>query len=257
MIALFGLLIIIFVSIIVVRIGAIALELTGLSSEVASFQAQSAFSGVGFTTTESEVIVNHPVRRKIIRILILLGSVGITSSIATLILTFVGQSGESALLRGIILFIGLMVIYIFARSNVVYRLMKGLIIKALKKWTTLRVFDYEQILGLSKGYSICRIAVKEESWLSNRKLKDLKLNLEGILVLAIFRKIGDKEKVIGAPKGETEILPGDILMCYGREEALKDLAQRVKGHEGDKSHEKEIEKEQQLEKVREMQGGFD
>lgn len=257
MIALFSLLIIIFVSIIVVRIGAIALELTGLSPEVASFQAQSAFSGVGFTTTESEVIVNHPVRRKIIRILILLGSVGVTSSIATLILTFVGQSGEAALLRGIILFIGLMVIYVFARSNVVYKLMKGLIIKALKRWTTLRVFDYEQILGLSKGYSISRIMVKEESWLSNRKLKDLKLNLEGILVLAIFRRIGDEEKVIGAPKGETEILPGDVLMCYGREEALKDLAQRIKGQEGDKSHEKEVEKEQQLEKIREMKEGFD
>jgi len=46
-------------------------------------------------------------------------------------------------------------------------------------------------------------------------------------------------------------------MCYGREEALKNLAQRIKGYEGDKAHEKEIEKEQQLEKVREMKGGFD
>ncbi|RKY36642.1 MAG: potassium transporter TrkA [Candidatus Omnitrophota bacterium] len=257
MIALFGLLIIISISIIVVRIGAIALELTGLSSEIATFQAQSAFSGVGFTTAESEVIVNHPVRRKIIRILILLGSVGITSSIATLILTFVGQSRESALLRGIILVLGLVVIYIFARSKIVYNLMKRVIIKSLGRWTTLRIFDYEQILGLSRGYSICRIVVKEESWLSNRKLKDLKLNLEGILVLAIFRKIDDEEKVMGAPKGDTEILAGDVLMCYGREEALKNLAQRIKGYEGDKAHEKEIEKEQQLEKVREMKGGFD
>jgi len=49
MIALFTLLTIVLMPIIVVRIGAIALELTGLSPEIASFQAQSAFSGAGFT----------------------------------------------------------------------------------------------------------------------------------------------------------------------------------------------------------------
>ena len=91
MIALISLLIIIALSIIVVRIGAIALELTGLSSEIASFQAQSAFSGAGFTTTESEAMVTHPVRRRIIRILILLGGAGVTTSMATLVLAFVGQ----------------------------------------------------------------------------------------------------------------------------------------------------------------------
>jgi hypothetical protein len=74
MIALVSLLVIIALSIIVVRIGSIALELTGVSSEIASFQAQSAFSGVGFTTTESETIVTHPVRRRIIKILILWGT---------------------------------------------------------------------------------------------------------------------------------------------------------------------------------------
>ena len=68
MYALISLLIVIVVSIIIVRIGAVALEMTGLSRELATFQAQSAFSGVGFTTSESEHVVSHPVRRKIIRL---------------------------------------------------------------------------------------------------------------------------------------------------------------------------------------------
>ena len=84
MVALISLLVIITLSIVAVRIGAIALELTGLSPEIASFQAQSAFSGAGFTTSEAEVIVSHPVRRRIVRILILFGSAGLTTSIATL-----------------------------------------------------------------------------------------------------------------------------------------------------------------------------
>ena len=47
MVAIIGLLIILILSLTVVRIGAIALELTGLSTDVAALQAQSAFSGVG------------------------------------------------------------------------------------------------------------------------------------------------------------------------------------------------------------------
>jgi len=257
MIALFGLLTVVVLSIICVRIGAIALELTGLSPEVAAFQAQSAFSGTGFTTSESEIIVSHPVRRKIIRILILLGSMGITSSIATLVLTFVGQSVETMLIRAGILTIGLLAILLFARSKYIYRVMKKIITKALEKWTQVRIYDYEQILGLSKGYTISKITVKPESWMAGCKLKDLKLDLEGTLVLAIYRKVNGEEKFIGAPKGDTVIQKGDVLICYGREDASRGLSQRCKGVEGNKEHEMQVQKEQQLAKMREIRGGFD
>lgn len=53
MIALFAL---IDVSLLVVRIGTVALQKTGLTRGVAAFQAQSAFMGVGFTTSESEAV---------------------------------------------------------------------------------------------------------------------------------------------------------------------------------------------------------
>jgi hypothetical protein len=176
MIALFTLLTIVLMPIIVVRIGAIALELTGLSPEIASFQAQSAFSGAGFTTQESEAIVTHPLRRRIIRILILLGSAGFTTSIATLVLAFVGERGKSFLTRGEVLIIGLLVIFLFARSKFIYKIMKKVISRALIKWSTMRIFDYEQLLGFHEGYSISRITVRPESWLSEKKLSELRLD---------------------------------------------------------------------------------
>jgi len=40
-------LLVVLFSIIIVRIGTVALTMTGLSREIAAFQAQSAFSGVG------------------------------------------------------------------------------------------------------------------------------------------------------------------------------------------------------------------
>jgi len=94
MLALFSFIIVILFSLIVVKIGAIALEATGLSIDISQFQSQSAFSGVGFTTQESEVLMAHPVRRKILRFLMLMGSAGLTSAVATLILTFMRAEGE-------------------------------------------------------------------------------------------------------------------------------------------------------------------
>ena len=60
LIAILTLFIIIFMSLLVMRIATMALMLTGLSRESARFQARSAYTGVGFTTTESESIAGHP-----------------------------------------------------------------------------------------------------------------------------------------------------------------------------------------------------
>lgn len=229
MIALFGLLIIILMSIVVIRIGSIALELTGLSPEIASFQAQSAFSGVGFTTRESEAIVTHPVRRRIIRILILLGSAGVTTSMATLVLAFVGEHGKAVAIRGLILLTGILAIFLFARSRHIYVLMRKIISAALEKWTTLRIFDYEELLGFNEGYAISRIAVRNDSWLVDKKLGELRLDQHAILILAIYRKINNKkEAFIGGPTGDTIIKAKDVLVCYSKEDVSKQLARKQK-----------------------------
>ena len=57
MLPLLGLFFIILTSLTEVCIAASLLELTGLSSEIASFQAISAFFGIGYTTSEAESVV--------------------------------------------------------------------------------------------------------------------------------------------------------------------------------------------------------
>ena len=220
MIALFSLLVIVSLSIIAVRIGAIALELTGLSTEIASFQAQSAFSGAGFTTTESEAMVTHPVRRRIIRILILMGSAGVTTSIATLVITFVGQTGRGVIVRGQFLLIGLLCIFLFARSRHLYKIMKIVITKALKRWTALRVYDYEQLFGLGQGYAIAKISILKVNPWRNKPIKDLKLQLEDLLILAVYRKTAGKMHFIGAPNGDFILKVNDELICYAKEDTI-------------------------------------
>jgi len=93
MISILSLLVIITLSILITRLATLALAHTGLSREAARFQARSAFTGVGFTTTESEKVVNHPVRRRILLLLMLLGNAGIVSAITSLLLGFM-DSGD-------------------------------------------------------------------------------------------------------------------------------------------------------------------
>lgn len=253
MFAVVSLLVIIMLSVIVVRIGSAALELTGLSSEVASFQAQSAFSGVGFTTTESEVIVNHPVRRRIIRILILLGSAGITSSVATLVITFVGQTGVNLAFRGLSLFVGVGTIFFLSKSRLVSHVLKRVIKKALKTWTHVRIYDYEELLGLANDYIISRIVVSTTNWMVDRTLKDLHLEQEGILIISIYRKQSGKEKFIGIASGDVEVRNGDILVCYSRSENAKALARRPQGPDGDKEHNEYVAAEKKRMELQRME----
>ena len=51
--------------------------------------------GVGFTTKESETLVNHPVRRRIVRILMWGGYSGIVVSVATIVSGVGSSDGAS------------------------------------------------------------------------------------------------------------------------------------------------------------------
>jgi hypothetical protein len=75
-VALASVIVVALVSLLIARVATVALALTGLSREAARFQARSALSGTGFTTSEAEAVVNHPVRRRVVMSLMLLGAPG-------------------------------------------------------------------------------------------------------------------------------------------------------------------------------------
>ena len=222
---------VVLISMLINRFAAIALSLTGMSREEARFQARAAMSGVGLTTPRAQDIVAHPVRRKIVLWLMIVGSAGIVTGIATLVLSFRGGSlgGKAGILIG-----GLFVLWFLARTGPVDRALTRGIGWILSR-RGLGVRDYGTLLDLTGDYAVVELAVRAEDWLTGRTLRELRLRDEGVVVIGIHR---EGSAYIGAPGPEEVVRAGDTLVLYGREARIAELDRRRRGSEGDAAHER-------------------
>lgn len=244
MISVVSFLLIFALSMLVVRIGSIAFEMTGLSAEVAHFQSLSAFSGTGFTTDEAESVVKSPARRQIAVLLIRLGSVGLVTSISTMLLSFTG-AGKAAPERLLVLGLGVVLLIGLARSRAFNRLLTPLIERLLARYTSLDLKDYSSLLHLRDDYRIVEVDIKEQTWLANHTIGELHLSDEGVRVLGVKRS---GENYIGAPPTDLLLLPGDLLVLYGRKHRLHEISSRASGnqvahHESKAEHEKDLDEQ--------------
>ena len=238
------LLVVAMLSLLITRIATIALTATGMARPSARFQARSALSGVGFTTTESEAVVAHPARRRIIMSLMLVGSVGLATSIAGILAGMVGKADATdRLSRAIVLVGGLVLIYLISASKRVDRRLSTVIGRGLARFTDLDVRDYAALLHVSGEYEVKEMLADDEAWVTGRTLGELRLRDEGILVLGIVRGDGS---YLGVPTKHTRIEPGDTMILYGRDGRFAELTARPAGAEGDIDHERAVDRQQEL-----------
>ena len=226
------------VSFVVVRIGAIAFQLTGLEWSLAKFQALSCFSGTGFTTKEAELITSNRQRRKIASVLIILGNAGFVIMIATLAGslmptkdTILAKLSESFLPFGVpaylVVWVNLAIIVVvvygiyrvFTHEKFARRLTNFLRRKIIKKEIFQKV-SFEELLLATGGYGISRITVTAGSPVLNKTLAKSQLREQDITVLATVRG----SETIPNPPANTKILLGDELVCFGK---LEDIRNRV------------------------------
>lgn len=238
-------LLILIISILVNKVATVALVHTGMSHESAKFQARSAFTGVGFTTSEAENVVRHPVRRRILMVLMLLGNAGIVSAMTSLILAFIDLDAGSIpwYIRILLIVGGAGLLWLLAISRWVDRSLSAIINWGFKHWTKLDTRDYVNLLHLTEDYRVKEMKIQKDDWLANRSLKDLSLNEEGALILGIKRPDG---RFVGAPTKDTRIKVDDVIIIYGREETIEQLDERRAGWEGEKRHRESVSKQQKV-----------
>jgi hypothetical protein len=188
---------------------------------------------VGFTTSEAEALVAHPVRRRVVMLLMLIGSAGLVAVVASLVVSFSRAGGEASGRRLGVLIGGLALVWLAARSRALDRALTRLVRHALSRWTGLDVSDYAGLLELGDGWAVAELYVRRGAWVADRDLGDLRLRDEGLAVLGIHRA---DDEYLGVPVAETVIVPGDRLLLYGRGELLAEIQGRRAGPEGDRAH---------------------
>jgi len=242
MLAAISLFLIVSLSVLITKIAAIALMHTGLSTESAKFQARSAYTGTGLSTQETENIMNHPVRRKIIYHLMLIGNAGIVTVMSSLILTFVLPDTNISRLYGLlIIVVGMLILFVAIRSKWVDKGLSRVINKMLKRYTNIEIHDFAAVLHLKDDYTIIEAKVDHDGWMGNRTLEQLNLREEGITILGVDRK---GTGYFGSPSGTFKILPEDVVTIYGKSEGIKSIYGRKKDHYAQQEHKKFVAQEE-------------
>ncbi|MGY2127334.1 TrkA C-terminal domain-containing protein [Blastococcus sp. SYSU DS0617] len=235
MAAVVSLIVVVTLGLIVTRVATVALTMTGMTLQHARFQARSAFTGTGFTTSEAEAVVNHPARRRIVMVLMLVSGAGAVSVIGTLVLSFAGvDSTGGGLQRAAVIVVALTGLLWLAKSRAVDRSLRRVIERLLRRFTDLDVRDYAALLHLRGRWRVVQLPVREDDWIAARPLGRLRLPEEGVTVMGVERD----DTWIGAPGEDLHLRPGDVVVLYGRQAMLDDIADRLHGDEGDQAGER-------------------
>ena len=236
--SIFAVIIILVLSFFIVRVAAIALVMTGMSDDAARFQARSAYTGTGFTTGEAEQVMVHPVRRRIIMILMVVRSAGLITAVVSLLLSFLDvRSTKEGLSRIGALLVACALLWGISLSRWFNRGLNRLIERLIRKSTGLELIDFFGVLHLEEDYVISEIALKDEHWMCHSPLRNLNLAREGLLILGIKRSTGE---YIGAPTGDTTVYPKDLITLYGLKEKVSAFKERPKGFIGEIAHQEGV-----------------
>ena len=231
MAAILSVIAVVLISMLINRFATIALSLTGMSREEARFQARAAMSGVGLTTRSPDDIVAHPVRRRIVFGLMIVGSAGIVTAVASLVLSFRGGTTDTRAMRAGVLIGALFIVWLLSRTSPVDRALSRGIAWVLRR-QGFATRDYGTVLDLSGDYAVAELHVRDADWVANRSLRKLRLRDEGVIVMGIQRA----GTYLGAPGPDTVIEPDDTLVIYGREARIAELDWRGRDRSGEDAH---------------------
>lgn len=196
--------------IVVVNICSILLRLTGMPIKKARFQVVSLLTSTGFTTRESEMVVQHPIRRKIASWLMIVSYV----STATFISFFVTMISDTVTGIGFFVVIAVLafVNFFIRRTKTIEKLELKLENKVLKSkiWEKLNSENLTLITN-TRGYGIYQIYLPKDSKIIGKSILESGLKDLEIEVLNIDK--GDKFIKFASPDYVFEVF--DRVTVYG------------------------------------------
>lgn len=215
-------------SLLFTRLATGSLIATGMPPESAAFQARSAFTGAGFTTTEAENVVNHPVRRRVISTTMFVGNLGVPTLVVTVTLGFLAPGPGETSTRALVFAAGVALIVVLAFTRPVTNLFVALGRRStqplLQRSLTGRVVP---LLSLSEEYQVAALPLSDDVPL--RSIRGLQQALPRVRVLGV-RPRGQHGRFISGPPSDVDLHAGDDLVVLARTSHLDELLTSLDPH---------------------------
>lgn len=203
----------------VIEVGVLLFRMTGLNREVARYQVISMLTGTGYTTQESALIIDHPIRRRISSALILFGYFSLAVIISS-IATILSNDLRVGLLLNVI--VVLIVVFVLLKNKTVFNKLENRFEHEMDTEYNLEDWPMKTALALEDDEMVAIIEIKHDSdyiGAPGRALVEENLDI----VLLIIRR-GDK--ILRFDLFEVELQEGDKIMIIGKED---DIKRRYKG----------------------------
>ncbi|WP_163102053.1 TrkA C-terminal domain-containing protein [Peribacillus alkalitolerans] len=190
------------------------LNMTGLDSKISRFQVISMLTGTGFTTEESNSIIDHPVRRKIGAFLILFGAFSlavIISSISNML------ANNLRILELTFAIFVLIVLVILSRIPRVKKYFKDKLHTEMEEHYDIWEHPMKEVLFLDEDDIVSEVIITEDSDLVGKKTREIVTREEDINLLFVKRgKIKIRKEI-----GKETLHEGDQLFLYGNKKEIE------------------------------------
>ena len=188
-----------------------ALIATGVPPESAAFQARSAFSGAGFTTTEAENVVNHRVRRRIIGTTMFVGSLGTPTLVLTVLVGFVAPGPGSTNERALVTISGVLLILMAVFNKPSQRWLQGVGQRYVqRRLAPALASEAMDLLVLSDEFTVQAVRFETTPQEAVRSLRGLAQAFPDVTVLGVRRG----SNYFGRPPVDIDLQVGDEVIVY-------------------------------------------
>lgn len=205
------------------------MRITGLEHEISRFQVISLMTGTGFTTTESELILRHPFRRKIGLFLILFG----VFSLAVVISYMTNMMAENFRTQQLIWTVSILaVVLLVLRLPGVSRQLSRRLEHRLEETYELQDLPVVEVLLQDEDDMFVDVPIHEDSEHLGGTMEKLCHPDADVNLLLIKR--GDH--LVRKERMKTKLQEGDTLFLYGSRKEIetrfaKELEYRHRSHE--------------------------
>lgn len=199
----------------VIEIHTLIFTYTGLDKHIARFQVISMLTGTGFTTGESELIIDHPIRRRFGAFLILFGafSLAVIISAISSILSDEFFTAKISIVAAVLL-----VVIIILKMPKVRDCLSKKLEHELEEHYDFRDLPIREALLTEDNDHVLDYFIDEKCEFNGKELGDIIDEDDDINVLFIQR--GDvkirKERLV------TKLQEGDHIILYGEEQTIED-----------------------------------